>query len=591
MKKIHVDAYKTMCLVFVLGFHQLVAQSNYVAGASAGTHLTEDAFNTFVGANSGYFDQTGEANAFYGYAAGYYNTASNNTFIGTEAGFSNTTGTQNAYIGMATGSSNQTGSYNTFIGNEAGETNLGSYNTMTGYGAGLFSGDGSYNTFNGVYAGYVNTGSYNVFSGSYAGAGNTSGAQNSFYGYYAGIENTTGSFNTFIGNNAGRTNSTSANNSFFGSSAGYSSTGADNTYIGCNAGTNGTSGYDNSYLGSSSGFANTTGYQNVFLGKYAGKINTTGARNSYMGVSAGSNNQTGNRITLMGFSANVPSSTSLTNATAIGAYAYASASNTLVLGAISGVNSAPASTNVGIGTSAPSYLLHVNGTAAKPGGGTWTVASDSKLKKNIADFTDGLSLVEKIHPVTFQYNGKAGMPTDKKYVGIIAQEMQKIAPYTIGTFTYQDTTGNSEEYLDYDPNAVMYVLVNAIKEQQKQLQNQQTQLDAQQKQISQLLAQQSAGSTFSSSNARLAGENGLGTIYPNPNQGEAHIPYTVSSAASSAAIKIYSALGQEIKSVSVSGTGNSEVIVETSQFAAGTYVCRLVVDGNTVESKNMEVVK
>lgn len=57
------------------------------------------------------------------------------------------------------------------------------------------------------------------------------------------------------------------------------------------------------------------------------------------------------------------------------------------------------------------------------------------------------------------------MPTDQKYVGIIAQEMKKIAPYTVGEFTYQDSTGKTSQYLDYDANALTYILVNSVKEQ------------------------------------------------------------------------------------------------------------------------------
>ena len=37
----------------------------------------------------------------------------------------------------------------------------------------------------------------------------------------------------------------------------------------------------------------------------------------------------------------------------------------------------------------------------------------------------------QINPIWFRYNGKAGLPTDKKYVGVIAQEIEKIAPYLI----------------------------------------------------------------------------------------------------------------------------------------------------------------
>ncbi len=120
--------------------------------------------------------------------------------------------------------------------------------------------------------------------------------------------------------------------------------------------------------------------------------------------------------------------------------------------------------NVGIGTTTPAYKLEVNGTAAKSGGGTWSTASDKRLKKEIKPFTDGLEVLAKINPVWFQYNGMAGMPNDgQNFVGIIAQEMKKIAPYTIGSFRDEET---NVDYLNYDANAVTYILINAVKEQQ-----------------------------------------------------------------------------------------------------------------------------
>ncbi|WP_276374149.1 tail fiber domain-containing protein [Chryseolinea sp. H1M3-3] len=132
---------------------------------------------------------------------------------------------------------------------------------------------------------------------------------------------------------------------------------------------------------------------------------------------------------------------------------------------------------IGINTNNPSYTLHVDGDAAKPGGGTWTAASDGRLKKDIKPFNDGLDVLTKINPVWFQYNGVAGLPTDgKNYVGIIAQEMQAIAPYTIGTFKDDET---NTEYLNYDANAVTYILINAVQEQQAVIDLLKTQLEEQ----------------------------------------------------------------------------------------------------------------
>ena len=86
--------------------------------------------------------------------------------------------------------------------------------------------------------------------------------------------------------------------------------------------------------------------------------------------------------------------------------------------------------------------------------------------KYITPFSDGLSVLKGINPVTFRYNGKAGFSPDEKYVGIIAQEIQKVAPYTISTFKAKlDSTDKTEtELLRFDPNALFYITINAVKE-------------------------------------------------------------------------------------------------------------------------------
>ncbi len=129
---------------------------------------------------------------------------------------------------------------------------------------------------------------------------------------------------------------------------------------------------------------------------------------------------------------------------------------------------------VWIGTTSPSYQLQLStDSAAKPGTSSWTIASDSRLKTNISNFNDGLDIINQINPVWFNYNGKAWLPTDKKYVGIIAQDMQKIAPYTINSYKAklnpQDV--KETELLNFNESALNFVMINAIKEQQKQIQD------------------------------------------------------------------------------------------------------------------------
>jgi hypothetical protein len=119
--------------------------------------------------------------------------------------------------------------------------------------------------------------------------------------------------------------------------------------------------------------------------------------------------------------------------------------------------------NVGINTTTPGlgFKLSVNGTAEKSGGGSWSTYSDSRVKRNVRQFTEGLATLEKINPVWFQYNNKSGYEdTTKTYVGVIAQELEKVAPYMVE----KTKTANFDDQRVYDSNALNYILVNSVKE-------------------------------------------------------------------------------------------------------------------------------
>ncbi len=89
--------------------------------------------------------------------------------------------------------------------------------------------------------------------------------------------------------------------------------------------------------------------------------------NTFVGANAGVTNFSGSFNTMLGVVANVGAN-NLANATAIGARALVTQSNSLVLGSINGQNGATTDTNVGIGTTAPAAKLEVhNGTVLSSG--------------------------------------------------------------------------------------------------------------------------------------------------------------------------------------------------------------------------------
>lgn len=90
--------------------------------------------NTFVGAYSGYQNNTGHDNTFTGKTSGRENTSGyQNCFLGAQAGYGNTTGNSGTFVGFDAGGNNTTGSQNTYLGCSA-EGSSSTFTNVVGIG-------------------------------------------------------------------------------------------------------------------------------------------------------------------------------------------------------------------------------------------------------------------------------------------------------------------------------------------------------------------------------------------------------------------------------------------------------------------------
>jgi len=119
--------------------------------------------------------------------------------------------------------------------------------------------------------------------------------------------------------------------------------------------------------------------------------------------------------------------------------------------------------NVGIGTTAPAFTLHVNGSAGKPGGGSWSTASDARLKDVGPRFTRGLEALEAIQPRRYHYSADNALdlPSEPDYVGLIAQEVQTCIPEAVER--------NATGYLHLNNDPILWTMLNGIKELNQKL--------------------------------------------------------------------------------------------------------------------------
>jgi hypothetical protein len=397
--------------------------------------------NTLVGTLAGE-SNTGSRVTLVGHRAGNVNQGSYNTFVGRHSGYSNTTGSPNTFLGYNAGYNNTTADENTFLGYESGYSNTTGYeNTFVGHNTGRYNTTGRFNTFLGYESGYSNTtGRENTFVGWHTGVSNTEGNHNTFVGLAAGNQNTTGLSNTFIGWDAGRLNTTGGTNTTLGKSAGWrNTTGSSNTILGANAGYENTTGGANTMVGSASGYE-CTGSANTYVGYHAGFWNVTGDSNVCLGNRAGYLETGSHRLYIDNSSTNSP-------------LIWGDFQNNRLV--INGNNTH----NINNRT------FFSNGQA----GGTtaWYNDSDKSLKQDVRTIPHALERVQRLRGVDFRWRD-AERHEPGRQIGFIAQEAMDVLPEVV--------SGQNGRYaMQYGP--ITALLVEAMKEQQKIIEDQQNQIE------------------------------------------------------------------------------------------------------------------
>jgi hypothetical protein len=385
------------------------ALSNTIGGTDAGANLdgSNATKNTFFGKDAGKLTDESKSHTAIGFEA----LATHSAAVG--AGYEG-----NVAIG-AQALKDSTSSYSTIaIGWQAGENVVGGYNnTLIGYRValnGFITGNGHDNVGIGLEAlksatscqhnvaigsdaqESVTTGSYNVSVGTQSLWSATTGNENTAVGYYCAPTLTTGLANTFVGASCASTGTI---------------TGSDNVGMGTNAIYKVSTGVGNVVIGYKAGYEITTGGYNVCIGNYAGHGQiTTQSKQLFIAR----------------------------------ANAAAGSNKTWIVGDSSG------SCTQGDNTT------------------SWTTTSDERLKKNIVDSTVGLSIIDNVKVRSFEYRTEAEIDRSKftvtetkdedgeflqqlslghpgTRIGVIAQELETIAPKCIKTDDRGVKTVNSDD--------------------------------------------------------------------------------------------------------------------------------------------------
>lgn len=104
------------------------------------------------------------------------------------------------------------------------------------------------------------------------------------------------------------------------------------------------------------------------------------------------------------------------------------------------------------------FFFGNNGHALKPGGGSWDALSDKRLKDVDGTYTPGLREISALKPVRFHYkkNNALHQPSDREFVGLIAQDVQPHFPEAVRK--------EKDGYYRLDTTPISFAVINAIKE-------------------------------------------------------------------------------------------------------------------------------
>jgi hypothetical protein len=105
-------------------------------------------------------------------------------------------------------------------------------------------------------------------------------------------------------------------------------------------------------------------------------------------------------------------------------------------------------------------------------------SSDRRLKTDIRPITDAISKVVSLTGIVYKWNDLAnsltGYRTDEDVVGLFAQDVQAVLPEAVKPAPFDTENGASksgENYLTVQYEKIIPLLIEAIKEQQAQIED------------------------------------------------------------------------------------------------------------------------
>lgn len=221
------------------------------------------------------------------------------------------------------------------------------------------------------------------------------------------------------------------------------------------------------------------------------------------------------------------------------------------------------------------------------------LTSDKRLKENFRSIEAPLKKIQGINGYKYDFkcttndtivdvNGKMKKEyLNKDRLGFIAQDLKEILPEAV---IYEED--EDLYYIDY--NAVIPVIVEAMKEQNSQIENLKEEIQS---------LRNNSNDKSATLSSEILSENAIDNspkLYqnvPNPFNSITKINFYLPESISDAKIIVFNMQGGFIESYSIKERGDSSIIIEKFSLEAGMYIYALIADGKEIDAKKMILTK
>lgn len=228
---------------------------------------------------------------------------------------------------------------------------------------------------------------------------------------------------------------------------------------------------------------------------------------------------------------------------------------------------------------------------------SYFTTSDASTKENIETISNPLDKVLRLRGITFdskvintESTQKGAVADDvskrstqvvnemesekkRKRIGIIAQELEAVVPEAVRT------TSEGHKAVAYAE--LVGLLIEAIKEQQLQIEDLKVQLETPVK------TKSTTEKNSTGISSTVINSNQLYQNVPNPFSNSTEIRYFLEENIDKANLYIYDMQGKQIKNISNLSKGDSSITINGYDLKAGMYIYTLIVDGVEIDTKRM----